>query len=260
MKFCINRIRIICISIMGTILFSCNNSENYPELYSTMGTVTNLSDYSIDSDIYGKLTPKNPNIINSFNADSIGQRVLININFPDEKDKDSKEDSGKEVTIYDLYKVLTKKANDIRLTEENIDNFGNDNIKITNAYISNEHLNIEFNIEGNDETIPHRISLLLTENTQIDDEGLLEVELRHNNNSDYGNKHYWGVVSFTLSSIPEYNDEAFKGFRIKYQAEEYNKSEIIVRLQTSNQTSIVRSMKATQEIGNRHPLLAGELQ
>ena len=69
-----------------------------------------------------------------------------------------------------------------------------------------------------------------------------------------------GVVSFTLSSIPEYNDETFKGFRIKYQAEEYNKSEIIVRLQTSNQTSIVRSMKATQEIGNRHPLLAGELQ
>ena len=162
MKSGFNFICIICAFILGTVQFSCNNSDNYPELYSTMGTVTNLDDYSIDSDVYGKLMPKNPNIINSFNADSIGQRVLININFPNENDKDSKEDSGKEVTIYDLYKVLTKNADDLRLNnEESIDNFGNDDIQITNAYISNKHLNIEFNIGGNNTTIPHRISLLL---------------------------------------------------------------------------------------------------
>ena len=261
MKSGFNFICIICAFILGTVLFSCNNSDNYPELYSTMGTVTNLDDYSIDSDVYGKLMPKNPNIINSFNADSIGQRVLININFPNENDKDSKEDSGKEVTIYDLYKVLTKNADDLRLNnEESIDNFGNDDIQITNAYISNKHLNIEFNIGGNNTTIPHRISLLLTENTQIDDEGLLEVELRHNKNSDYGNKLYWGVVSFTLSSIPEYADTNFKGFRIIYQSDEYSKSETIVRLQNSNQRSVVRSMESSQEIGNRHPLFAGKLQ
>lgn len=261
MKLKINTVGIICIGILGTILQSCINNENYPELYPTMGTVKNLSDYSISSDLYGDIIPKNPDIIKSFDADSTGQRILININFPNEEDKDSKVNNGKEVTIYDLYKVLTKKADDLRLNkDEDIDSFGNDIIQITNANISNEHLNIEFNIPGNNETIPHRISLLLTEETQTDDEGLLEVELRHNKNSDNGNKLYWGIASFTLSSIPEYSDANFKGFRIKHLSDTNTISETIVRPQTSNQTRSVRSMESTQEISNGHSLLASQLQ
>lgn len=261
MKLNISTVGIICISILGTILQSCINNDNYPELYSTMGTVNNLSDYSINSDLYGDVIPKNPDIIRSFDADSVGQRILVNINFPDAEDKDSKVNTGKEVTIYDLYKVLTKKADDLRLNnDEDTESFGNDVIQITNVNIGNEHLNIEFNISGSNETIPHRISLLLTENTQIDDEGLLEVELRHNKNSDNGDKLYWGIASFTLSSIPEYSDTNFKGFRIKYQSDTNTTSETIVRLQNSDQTRIVRSMEPTQEIGNRHSLFARQLQ
>ena len=261
MKLNISTVGIICISILGTILQSCINNDNYPELYSTMGTVNNLSDYSINSDLYGDVIPKNPDIIRSFDADSVGQRILVNINFPNAEDKDSKVNTGKEVTIYDLYKVLTKKADDLRLNnDEDTESFGNDVIQITNVNIGNEHLNIEFNISGSNETIPHRISLLLTENTQIDDEGLLEVELRHNKNSDNGDKLYWGIASFTLSSIPEYSDANFKGFRIKYQSDTNTTSETIVRLQNSNQTRIVRSMESSQEIGNRHSLFARQLQ
>lgn len=261
MKLNISTVGIICISILGTILQSCINNDNYPELYSTMGTVNNLSDYSINSDLYGDVIPKNPDIIRSFDADSVGQRILVNINFPDAEDKDSKVNTGKEVTIYDLYKVLTKKADDLRLNnDEDTESFGNDVIQITNVNIGNEHLNIEFNISGSNETIPHRISLLLTENTQIDDEGLLEVELRHNKNSDNGDKLYWGIASFTLSSIPEYSDTNFKGFRIKYQSDTNTTSETIVRLQNSDQTRIVRSMESSQEIGNRHSLFARQLQ
>lgn len=143
---------------------------------------------------------------------------------------------------------------------EDSESFGNDIIEITYASISNEHLNIEFNISGSNETIPHRISLLLTENTQIDDEGLLEVELRHNKNSDNGDKLYWGIASFTLSSIPEYSNANFKGFRIKYQSEDNTTSETIVRLQSSSQTRVVRGMESSQEIGNRHSLFARQLQ
>lgn len=261
MKLNISTVGIICISIIGTILQSCINNENYPELYPTMGTVNNLSDYSINSDLYGDVIPKNPDIIRSYEADSIGQRILVNINFPNAEDKDSKVNISKEVTIYDLYKVLTKKADDLRLNNnEDSESFGNDIIEITYASISNEHLNIEFNISGSNETIPHRISLLLTENTQIDDEGLLEVELRHNKNSDNGDKLYWGIASFTLSSIPEYSNANFKGFRIKYQSEDNTTSETIVRLQGSSQTRIVRSMESSQEIGNRHSLFARQLQ
>lgn len=253
-------ISIIGICAIGIYMSSCLDNEKYPELHSTMGTITDIETPSIESDSYGKLLPQNPDIIKMYDADSIGQRVLVSLSFPNAEEK-NKEDSGKEVTIYDFYKVLTKKANDTRNQDsEPIENFGEDIINITSAYISKEHLNIEFNINGNNETIPHRISLLLTEETKIDDEGLVYVELRHNKNSDYGNKLYWGVVSYTLSSIPEYNDTDFKGFRISYMSSDNTKSEITVKKQESNQDSAVRSMKSTQEIGYRHSLFAGQLQ
>ena len=254
------------ISILGFCSFgiymsSCLDNEKYPELHSTMGTITDIENSIIESDSYGKLIPTNPNVIKMYEADSLGQRVLISISFPNSEEDVKKDESGKQVTIYDFYKVLTKKVDDTRNPEcEDIENFGKDLIKITSAYISKEHLNIEFNINGNNATIPHRISLLLTEETKIDDEGLVYVELRHNKNSDYGNKLYWGVVSYTLSSIPEYNDTDFKGFRISYMSSDNTKSEITVKKQESNQDSAVRSMKSTQEIGYRHSLFAGRLQ
>lgn len=100
---------IIMACILGTILLSCIDNDNYPEMYPTLGTVTELTNYSINSDSYGLLIPKNPDIVSLYDADSIGQRVLVNINFPNSEDKNSKEETGKEVTIYELYKVLTKK-------------------------------------------------------------------------------------------------------------------------------------------------------
>lgn len=245
--------------ILGTVATSCIDNDNYPELYPTMGTVTNLTSYSINSDSYGTLIPKNPDIISMYDADSIGQRILVNINFPDSENKSSNEKSGKEVTIYELYKVLTKKADDLRLPEAdaNVD-FGNDAIEITSATISEEHLNIEFNIYGKNETIPHRISLLLTEDSQIDDEGLLEVELRHNNNNDNGNTVYWGIASFTLSSIPECSDENFKGFKIIYNSK--NNSGLLKVWKQSVNTKAAGSIKATKEIGYWHSSLACQLQ
>ena len=245
--------------ILALLLVSCLDNDKYPELYPTMGTVSSLDNYSICSDSYGKLIPDNPDLISKNNADSIGQRVLLNINFP--KENSGQENEGKSVTIYDLYKVLTKNANDLRLSgAEPIESFGNDEIQITSAYISKEHLNIEFNINGEDETIPHRITLLLTENTHINDEGLIEVELRHNRNSDYGNKLYWGVVSFTLASIPECQNENFKGFKVIFYNSESIKDEIDVIKQESDQATVSRCMKATQEIGNWHSLFTCQLQ
>jgi uroporphyrinogen III methyltransferase/synthase len=54
----------------------------------------------------------------------------------------------------------------------------------------------------------------------LDENGLLPVELRHNPGADLQINSYWGVVSFTLSSIPQYQDSAFKGFRILYKIKE----------------------------------------
>lgn len=245
--------------IFALMMVSCLDKDKYPELYPTMGTVSSLENYSICSDSYGRLIPSNPDLIRLNDADSVGQRVLLNINFPQKSN--GQESDGKSVTIYDLYKVLTKDANDLRLADsEAVESFGNDYIQITSSYISNKHLNIEFNVDGENETIPHRISLLLTENTQIDDEGLVEVVLRHNINSDYGNKLYWGVVSFTLSSIPECQNDNFKGFRIIFRNSDDSRNEIVVKKQESSQTTASRSMKAAQEIDNRHSLFPCQLQ
>ena len=70
--------------ILALLLVSCLDNDKYPELYPTMGTVSSLDNYSICSDSYGKLIPDNPDLISKNNADSIGQRVLLNINFPKE--------------------------------------------------------------------------------------------------------------------------------------------------------------------------------
>lgn len=247
---------------ISSALTSCLDNEPYPSVYPTMGTVVSTENMSIDSDTYGLLIPKNPSAVSSNDADSVGQRVLVNINFPDEKEGNLTESEAKEVNIFDLYKVLTKNADDTRKSgTEPIENFGNDNIQITSTSISKEHLNIQFNIDGQDETIPHRISLLLTENTKIDDEGLLEVELKHNKNSDFGQTKYWGVVSYTLSSIPEYSKEECKGFKIIYNSGANTKAEWkVLKTSVSNQNSVVGTMKSSEEIGNGHSLLTSELQ
>lgn len=259
------RFRIFITSVIGffvTMLSSCLDNEPYPALYPTMGTVTDLTSYTINSDSYGILVPKNPDIIKFNDADSIGQRVLINVIFDEGNEKEKV--SAKEVNIYELFKVLTKKANDLRTeTQEDINDFGDAPIQIipyeTGAYISEEHLNLEFYINGHDKNIPHRISLLLTDETELDDEGLLRVELRHNNYSDFGNTTFWGIASFTLSSIPEYTDPDFKGFRIIYKNSDNSYSELKV-LKPSDKNSLSRGMKTSEEVGYRHSLLSCELK
>lgn len=80
--------------------------------------------------------------------------------------------------------------------------------------------NIQYEIGGNNSNISHRISLLVPQNAHLDENGLLPVELRHNPGADLQINSYWGVVSFTLSSIPQYQESAFKGFRILYKNKE----------------------------------------
>ena len=95
------------ISILGFCSFgiymsSCLDNEKYPELHSTMGTITDIENSIIESDSYGKLIPTNPNVIKMYEADSLGQRVLISISFPNSEEDVKKDESGKQVTIYEF--------------------------------------------------------------------------------------------------------------------------------------------------------------
>ena len=124
-------------------------------------------------------------------------------------------------------KVLTKKADDLRIGIEDV--FGNSPIQITAASISQKHLNIQYEYYGST-NISHRISLVLNSETQLDENGLLQVEFRHNNQGDTYSERLWGIVSYTLESIPDYDESKCKGFKIIYDSGANSRAEWIVKI------------------------------
>lgn len=211
--------------------------------YSSLGTVMNSDDLLVESDSYGLLQPVNTEIFADNDADTIGQRVLMGLTFIDEEESVQAADTIRKVWVKQLYKVLTKAADDLRAdtsslsTQDIEDEFGNQPIWVVTASISELHLNIQFNVKGHDADIAHRITLLLTDESTLDSGGLLRVELRHNPEDDTQEDLFWGVVSFTLSSIPECSDADFKGFRIIYNTGEEDAEEYIVTLSGSENDS-----------------------
>ena len=184
--------------------------------YPTLGTVEDVNPITIASDTYGILMPTNPEIFEKSGADSIGQRVFLNIVF--QSNASNPASSAQEVTVLNLYNIPTKAATDLRNAEEtDLNTFGNDPVQITSTSISKEHLNIEFNFKGSGNNI-HDFTLILSKGRELDSKGMLPVELRHDAKSDTPAEWFWGVTSFTLKSIPEYQQEEFKGFLIKYNS------------------------------------------
>lgn len=115
--------------------------------------------------------------------------------------------------MLNLYNIPTRAATDLREAEDNdLNRFGNDPVQITGSSISKEHLNIEFNFKGSGNNNIHDFTLILPEGTELDNRGMLLVELRHDAKSDTPTGWYWGVTSFTLKSIPEYQQTTFRAF------------------------------------------------
>ena len=244
---------------LGVCLSSCLDDNEPLTVYSTLGTVTSLEPVTIDTDVYGIINPSNPSIVSSQKVDSIGQRVLANLYLNAEAQKPENND----VSIISLYKVLTKNANDTRLAgTPKPDFYGNSPIQVTGATLSKEHFNIQFNLLGEDGSIPHRISLLLTDKTKIDDKGYLRLDLRHDSNGDNSNTIFWGIASFTLSSISEINDPACKGIKIYYNSGAYPEAYWKVEKKTSksDKSAFLRMMESSQEVSDEHSLLASQLQ
>lgn len=201
-------------------MFSSCLDDNQPEtLYPTLGTVQNEGKLTIDSDSYGKLIPTNPNKLTVADLDEEGQRVMVSVPANEiDAPASAEEEEGKKVEIVELYKVTTKDADRTDKEEEEIrKEFGNDPVQITSATISKKHLNIQYRLKGTDRDSRHRISLVLTPDSKIDEEGFLQVELRHNAGGDNPIYDFWSVTSFQLASIPGFQPET-KGFKITYNS------------------------------------------
>lgn len=206
----------------GLLLMSCLN-ENEPEsFFPTLATVNmEGNQVELESDSYGRLAVENPEVLKAGDADSTGQRVLVGVQFLKENqpsESQASEESPTPVKIIEfLSKVLTKRADDLRVGGTS-DIYGDAPIQITAASISEHHLNIQYEIGNATPYGRHRISLVLTPDTQVDPEGLIQVEFRHNAEGDWGNERLWGIAAYTLESIPEYDMEGVKGFKILYNS------------------------------------------
>lgn len=245
------------------MLFSSCLDDNEPfATYPTLGTISSTSPITIDSDSYGTFVPNNPSVITSQEADSIGQRVLTNLYFHNRPSEETL--ALADVSVLDVYKILTKPADDLRKPDApEADSFGNAPIQVTGISLSKEHFNVQFNMMGgNATTVSHRISLLLDENTTIDKDGLLAVNLRHHANGDPQAMIYWGVVSYTLASIPEFNAPECKGIKLYYNSGANLNASMVIKKETaaSNESAFRRMMESSQEVSHEHALLTGKLQ
>lgn len=219
----------ISAGICSLLLSSCLD-DNQPEtLYPTLGAVINEGKLSIDSDSYGVLVPTNPNRFTAAELDKNGQRVMINV-LANEIEAPLPENEERKVKIIELYKVTTKDVNRTdKEGNELQEEFGNHPIQITSASISKEHLNIQYRFKGNNQEIPHCISLVLKTVCQPDEDGLLPVELRHDAQQDELLHEFWSVTSFRLSGITEYNQKDIKGFKITYNSGANTQAEWVVK-------------------------------
>lgn len=228
------------LAITSTFQSCLDEDKNTVTYQPAVGTVDNENGKLLfDTDYYGVLEPLNTTIFSNYDADEDGQRVMASIVFVDNSET-PKTDNYKQIQVLELYKILTKNADSLAEGQEDV--YGNDPILISGGYISKEHLNLEFNIWRNDASIAHRISLVLTEKSELDESGMIHVELRHNAESDQQYTLAWGLVSFNLSSIPGYNDENFKGFIIEHNGQNGQTSTVTIKKDDnkakSNQTGM----------------------
>lgn len=104
--------------------------------------------------------------------------------------------------IYRIENILTK---DIYLMPaEKEDSIGDDRINITNMWIANDHLNIQYQIHYDDTSNKsHMLNLIVNEaaDDKNDKEDYLTLEFRHNAYGEAQRKLGPGIVSFRLNNI-----------------------------------------------------------
>lgn len=103
--------------------------------------------------------------------------------------------------ISKIEEILTKPI--IQLTEEIADSIGDDPVTVwdDNVWFSENHLNVIFTYLGANKV--HSINLVKPIEVELDDEGRQILEFRHNDNGDFNNIQYTGIVSFDMSSLYE---------------------------------------------------------
>ncbi len=220
-----------------TTFTACDDDDDNFTYYADMATVKELDgQWILQSDNCGKLVPDNSSIIKLNDAAKDGQRVIAAFNFFNEENS---RNSSRSIELYDIYRVLTKDL--YQMPAEKEDSIGNDPVYIKKIVSSEEHINIFFQYKGSDSGIAHFINLVTTESSAVNEEGLLDVEFRHNNEGDHPHYLQNGWVAFPLKSIPGYSENTTKGLKIKVYNGDGKEQIITYKFNTENNDSDIES-------------------
>ena len=183
------------LAIVLLVAVSCNKKDEHSlgEFHIDIATVIPLGEnrYTLLLDNGKRLWPAASDVRYS----PIGnQRVFVNYTTL------SGEQSGYDhyVKINDIWNILTKKI--IGQTPQNTDSIGNNPVKINEAWVGNDYLNIDFmfNYGG---TRPHAINLVINPSYPDATPNTIDLEFRHNAYGSSSTRFYEGFVCFDLKPL-----------------------------------------------------------
>ncbi|HBO07391.1 MULTISPECIES: NigD-like protein [unclassified Bacteroides] len=167
----------------------------------TIGTVRIVDgkDYYFALDEGTKMFPGDTAQINNYTLIE-GQRAFVYFNLLDEKvngyDYNAKINHVENILTKDIYFMPAEKA----------DSIGDDRINITNMWITDNYLNIQYQLyhSGDDEK-KHMLNLIVNESSdgKNDKEGYITLEFRQNAYDDDPLRPGQGLVSFKLDKIAD---------------------------------------------------------
>src|SRR5512133_657249 len=184
--------RIFYVLILITLVFTACSKDENTQYYQVLGTLSKTDDSTIVvSDDDERLLVNNSGSVSNLDSSDriIAYFSMANVQKPQGIDY--------VIDIYNFTKVLFKPVVD--LTEANADSMGNDELKVRDMWISKDYLNVNFEYYGN--TGLHLINLVKPAQTLPSD--TVQLELRHNDNSDPQSYLMNGFVSFDLKSLKD---------------------------------------------------------
>jgi hypothetical protein len=200
--------RIFYVLILITLVFTACSKDENTQYYQVLGTLSKTDDSTIVvSDDDERLLVNNSGSVSNLDSSDriIAYFSMANVQKPQGIDY--------VIDIYNFTKVLFKPV--IDLTEANADSIGNDELTVRDMWISKDYLNLNFEYYGN--TGLHYINLVKPAQTQPSD--TVQLELRHNDNSDAQSYLMNGFVSFDLKSL---KDASADSVVLHVKAKEYN--------------------------------------
>ena len=103
------------------------------------------------------------------------------------------------VKIEGLYPVLTKQVEELNASTET--DYGDDPVRITDAWIAGGHMNIIFH-QRVPKNGPHRVSLVQNTEKEYDEDGYIHLEYRYKTNGDtLSNVVIRSTVSYDLKAL-----------------------------------------------------------